>query len=73
MRYLLLLVLLCGCTSVSEDTMLVYSINQGNAKHKYRYTIQAKANERSNEYFYILSNQEFRVGDRVELTLSKEN
>lgn len=75
MKYLLLLVLVCsGCgPTVKEDTMTIYSIDQGNQEYKYLYTIRGEIDSRHNEYTYIKSNKEFRVGDKVELKISQEN
>lgn len=73
MRYLLLPVLLCGCTSMREDTFIIHSINSGDQNYKYEYTIRTKIDSKNIQDINVRSNKEFRVGGRVELTLVKEN
>ena len=77
MRYLLLLVLFCGCKySVKENDMIISNIQSAGDNNQLLYSVQCNfksENKADNQMFYFISDKEFRVGDRVELTLSKEN
>ena len=74
MKYLFLLLLLCGCTEgIKENSLTIYSIDRGNEEYKYQYTIKGEIDSTTGHFLRINSNQEFRVGDTVKLTLSKEN
>ena len=73
MKYLLLLVLLCGCSSSIEgDTFTINSINHGDENYKYKYTIIGKTDSITVQEINVRSNKEFRIGDSVEFSLKED-
>lgn len=72
MRYLLLIVLLCGCSSIKEDTLIIYSIHKGDEDYKYMYNIHGNIRGNHTEEIIVRSNQKFSVGDKVQFSLKED-
>jgi hypothetical protein len=71
MRYLLLIVLLCGCNYVKEDSMVIDSVTS--YKEEYLYTVKSRGSLNGKPYYFtFVSNKKFHVNDKVQFSL-KEN
>jgi hypothetical protein len=71
MRYLLLIVLLCGCNYIKEDSMIISSVESH--KEEYLYTVKSKGSFNQKPYYFtFVSNKKFHVNDKVQFTLKEE-